>query len=312
MVESAGMAAQVQAKSRFRGFKVPSGSRLRSARNYWACYALNRTAPSANVEDKSPSEMRFGTVPRSPIPFLKPGYVKTKRQDKLGLKVFPCFFLEPSANRPRNTYEVLLNSGNVVHSRNATWARLPPSVAVSAENVRYVSISRKGGNLDRHGVVEVDEDVDCDESSESIGVRSRVTARLVAPTPAVVPCGRAAPAGGRGTAAATSLRGAAMREIPGTPVHSSAGTPGGFGMSTPPATSAAVNVSGGTASPGASVELSPPVSEEDEADDSPSPELGGSAARELRWLGETPVVRQGRIHGEQRQLDLDSVALFID
>ena len=160
MVESAGMAAQVQAKSRFRGFKIPSGSRLRSARNYWACYALNRTAPSANVEDKSPSEMRFGTAPRSPIPFLKPGYVKTKRQDKLRLKVFPCFFLEPSANRPRNTYEVLLNSGNVVHSRNATWARLPPSVAVSAENVRYVSISRKGGNLDRHGVVEVDEDVD--------------------------------------------------------------------------------------------------------------------------------------------------------
>ena len=103
-----------------------------------------------------------------------------------------------------------------------------------------------------------------------------------------------------------------MREIPGTPVRSSAGTPGGFGLSTPPATSAGVNVSGGTASPGASVELSPPVSEEDEADDSPSPEVGGSAARELRWLGETSVVRQGRIHGEQRQLDFDSVALFVD
>ena len=27
---------------------------------------------------------------------------------------------------------------------------------------------------------------------------------------------------------------------------------------------------------------------------------------------ETPVVRQGRIRGEQRQLDLDSAALFVE
>ena len=83
----------------------------------------------------------------------------------------------------------------------------------------------------------MDEVVDCDESSESTGVRSRVTACLVAPTPAAVPGGRAATAGGGGTAVATSSRGAAMREIPGTLVHSSAGTPGGVAMCTPPATS---------------------------------------------------------------------------
>ena len=103
MVESAGMAAHVQAKPLFREFKIPSGSRLWSARNYWACYALNRTATSANVEDKSPFEMRFGTVPQSPIPFLKPGYVKTKRQDKLKPEALTCFFIGPSANRPRDT-----------------------------------------------------------------------------------------------------------------------------------------------------------------------------------------------------------------
>ena len=70
------MAAQVQAKSLFRGFKIPSGSRLLwSARKcYWACYALIRMETSANVGDKSPFEMRFGTAPQSPIPFLKPGY----------------------------------------------------------------------------------------------------------------------------------------------------------------------------------------------------------------------------------------------
>ena len=155
--------------------------------------------------------------------------------------------------------KVLLNSGSIVHSRNDTWARLPPSVPVFAENVRSVSVSRKEKKLDRsrHEEVEVDEDVDRDESSESTGVQPRFTARLVPPTPAAVPCERAAPAGGRRTAAATSLRGAAMREIPGTPVHSSAGTPGGFAMSTPPVTSAVVRASGGTARPGASVELSP-------------------------------------------------------
>ena len=183
-----------------------------------------------------------------------------------------------------------------------SWVRLPPAVPGSAENVRSVSVSRKGSKLDpsRHEEVEVDEDVDRDESSEYTGVRPRVNARLVTPTPAAVPRERAALAGGRGTAAATSLRGATMREIPGTPVRSSAGTPGGFAMSTPPATLAGVNASGVTASLGASVELSSCVFEEDEVDDSPSPKLGGRAAHELRWLGETPGVRQGRTRGELR------------
>ena len=73
----------------------------------------------------------------------------------------------------------------------------------------------------------------------------------------------------------TPLRGTAIKDIPGTPVHSSAGTPGGFAMPMPPATSVGVNASRGNASLGASVESSPSVSEEDEADDSPLSELGG-------------------------------------
>ena len=47
-------------------------------------------------------------------------------------------------------------------------------------------------------------------------------------------------------------------------------------------------------------------------DDTPAPKLGGRAAHELRWLGETPVVQQGRTRGEQRQFDLDSAALFAE
>ena len=140
IIESAGMVAHVQAKSLFRRLEIPSGSELWSARNYWACYARNRTTTGANVEDKSPFEMRFGTAPQSPIPFLKPGYVKTKRQDKLRPKALPCFFIGPSANCPRDTYEVLLNSGSVVNFRNVTWARLPPSVLVSAEDVHSVPV----------------------------------------------------------------------------------------------------------------------------------------------------------------------------
>ena len=58
--------------------------------------------------------------------------------------------------------------------------------------------------------------------------------------------------------------------------------------------------------------VAPSVSEEDETDDSPSPKLGGRAAHKLRWLGETPVVRQGRTRGEQRKFNLDSVALFVE
>ena len=73
-----------------------------------------------------------------------------------------------------------------------------------------------------------------------------------------------------------------------------------------------VNTSGGTVSPGASVGQSPSVSEEDETDDSPSPELGGRAARKLRWLGENPVVRQEWTRGEQRQIDMDSAAFIAE
>ena len=109
--------------------------------------------------------------------------------------------------------------------------------------------------------------MDFDESSESTGgVRQRVTARLVALNLAAMPCGTAALAGGGGATAATSLRSAVVREIPGTLVHSSAGTPEGLAMSTPPAASVRVNASGGTLSPGASVESSPHIFEEDGPD----------------------------------------------
>ena len=225
------------------------------------------------------------------------GVLEGPLRDREGCSVATGFGKPMERTTSTRADKVLFSSGSVVHSRDVTWARLPPSVRVSAENVRSGSVSRKGRKLDtsRRGEVEVDDDMD--RESANTPAFDRVTARLVTPTPAAVPCARAAPAGGRGTAAATSLRGAVMREISGTLVRTSAGTPGGFAMPTPPATSAGVNASGDTASSGASVELSPSVYEEDEVDDSPSPNLGASAAHELRWLEETPVVRQGRTRG---------------
>ena len=93
------MAAQVQAKPRFRGLKIPSGSRLWSARNYWARYAPNRMTTSA-INHRSKYILHFNTVPQSPIPFLKIGYAKTKRWDKLKPKAFLWFFHQPFGKAP--------------------------------------------------------------------------------------------------------------------------------------------------------------------------------------------------------------------
>ena len=81
-------------------------------------------------------------------------------------------------------------------------------------------------------------------------------------------------------------------------------------MSAPSVASTGVNAP--RSSFGASVESLICVSKEDEVDNSPLPELGGRAACDLIWSGETPVVRQRRSRREQRQLDLDSVALFVE
>ena len=56
----------------------------------------------------------------------------------------------------------------------------------------------------------------------------------------------------------------------------------------------------------------PSVSEGDEANGSPSPELGRRAANELRWLREPLVVREGKAHGQQRRPDLNSTALMVE
>ena len=64
-------------------------------------------------------------MPASPFPFLKPGFVKRKRGNKLEHKAVPCFYIRPSPNRPRDSMRVMLRSGAMIDSRHVTWACTP-------------------------------------------------------------------------------------------------------------------------------------------------------------------------------------------
>ena len=95
LIESAGKAAAIQAGIMFPSMGVPSGDSLWAAQAYWACHALNSTTTTSNPQCKTPYEMWYGKVPPSPFPFLKPGFVKRKRVDKLKPKAVPCYYIGP-------------------------------------------------------------------------------------------------------------------------------------------------------------------------------------------------------------------------
>ena len=81
MIESAALAARIQASELFPGFDIPEISSLRAEAMSWACDAYNRTATVvANPGNPSPYHMFYGEIlQNSPIPFLKPGHCKYKR-----------------------------------------------------------------------------------------------------------------------------------------------------------------------------------------------------------------------------------------
>lgn len=94
-----------------------------------------------------------------------------------------------------------------------------------------------------------------------------------------------------------------MENFRSVSVQDSAGASGGGDMSTPTAVSIGDN---------ASVQPPQGIHEEDDANDSPLPELGGRADGRLRWLAETRIVMQGRTCREQKRLDINSAALFAE
>ena len=95
MIETAAMAARIQAKVLFGHVQLPETDKLWAEAMHWACEAINHTACSSNPDSKSPNEMWFGEArPARPYPFLKPAYCRWQRPSKLLPKGESCFMLD--------------------------------------------------------------------------------------------------------------------------------------------------------------------------------------------------------------------------
>ena len=125
MIESAALAARIQASELFPGFDIPEKPSLWAEAVSWACGAYNRTATVANPGNRSPHDMFYGEIPpNSPILFLKPGYCKYKRMNKMDPKARGCFYFGPARNHPRESKRVFVHTGKVIITRNVTWAHV--------------------------------------------------------------------------------------------------------------------------------------------------------------------------------------------
>ena len=128
MIKSAALAARIQASELFPGYSIPMEASLWAEAMNWACDAYNRTAIVANSGDRSPHEMFYRVTPQSsPIPFLKPGFCKFKRTNKIDPKARECFYLGPARNHPSESKRVLVRTEKMVITRNDTWAHVPLS-----------------------------------------------------------------------------------------------------------------------------------------------------------------------------------------
>ena len=128
MIESAALAARIQASELFPGYSISEGASLWVEAMNWACDAFNRTATVANSGNRSPHEIFYGVAPESsPIPFLKPGFCKSKRTNKMDSKAREFFYLGPARNLPSESKRVLVRTEKVIITRNVTWAHAPLS-----------------------------------------------------------------------------------------------------------------------------------------------------------------------------------------
>ena len=127
MIESAALAARVQASELFPVFNVPEDSSLWAEAMNWACDAYNRTATTVGNFWNRPSYEMFHGQPSqtSPILFLKLGFYKYKRFNEMDPKARDYFYLSPARNHPSESMRVLVNSRNVIVTRNVTWDHVP-------------------------------------------------------------------------------------------------------------------------------------------------------------------------------------------
>ena len=75
IIESAGLAAKIQALEMYPNQDIPSADSLWAEQANWACHALNCTATTANPGNKTPHEMWHGSPPENNLlPFLTVSY----------------------------------------------------------------------------------------------------------------------------------------------------------------------------------------------------------------------------------------------
>ena len=146
IIEAAGLAARIQAATKYHNEIFPRGENLWVEQAHWTCHALNSTATSANSRFKSPHEMWFGPLPTSsPFPFLKPGLRSVKRRNKLQPKLIRYWCLGPSPNYPRDAMRILGKSGRVVASRHVTWAHVPTHIPSTPQQAIFATRENSSG-----------------------------------------------------------------------------------------------------------------------------------------------------------------------
>ena len=89
----------------------------------WCVYS---DCDGSKYRNHSPYAMFYKTFSETnPIPFLEPGYYKSKRTKKTEPNARERFYLGPARNHPRESKRVLVDAGKVTITRNATWSHVP-------------------------------------------------------------------------------------------------------------------------------------------------------------------------------------------
>ena len=201
----------------------------------------------------TPYEMWYGKVPPCSFPFLKPGFVKRKRGNKLEPKAVPCFYIGPSPNRSRDSMRVMLRSGAMIDSRHVTWACIPSLIPVpdypvgsvigrgrggsKAAELRSEEVEPAGVESDASGKGQVDVwsegsdskpvniEVGCGESEDEDEELYIFPQCAPAPAPAAAPKGRAAQLPSLTPAASSERRAASPAPLTTADVSGGKATP---------------------------------------------------------------------------------------
>ena len=238
--------------------------------------------------------MCYGRTPPSPFPFLKPGFVKRKRIYNLEPQAVPCFYVEPSPNRPRDSMRMMISSGTMIDSPDVTRASTPPLASVLCEQggqeptelqeMESVEGETNASNDDSdelqfyHQKSAGDEEDDDDEES--------ILSLFVdpAPTQAAAPVVRAAQSTPLATTAESPSSIGRPTKANSQPIEIE--SPERVNNSSIRVGRSDVNASPVSTSPGSNAAV-------------PSPVLGGREARRLEWTAAGPTSEiEGRTRGD--------------